>query len=163
VKLQEMLRNELLRLEKRGAKAIRVLGFKCPEDAIAGAAEEARFFRDTVGSTTRKRGYERVELMADYPDGALWYPSAIAARLRCLEVVEMWIKPFPMLNELNCGDTHEMDGWGWIDRAIAALKDDLHRAGPSPDPKAFFEWSDGGLAGEFYRMFGLDEVERAAA
>ena len=139
MKLQQMLRNEVSRLQAEGKRAIKILGFVDAEDAWKRADEEREFLVETQGSVTRRRGYEKVNLfMTDEPDAALWFPAGIAARMRCLDTVDAWIYPFRILSEMDGDD--DFAGWEWIDRAIAALRDDLHRAAPSPDPKAFRAW-----------------------
>jgi hypothetical protein len=66
-----------------------------------------------------------------------WYPAPVAARVRSLDSLWGWLEPFRILEELNFD--RRLDGWGYIDRCVAALND-VRRAAPAPDPKAFRAW-----------------------
>jgi hypothetical protein len=136
MQLHQTLLTEVLKLQKRGRVAVRKLGFSGPINDTILYSDEEDFFHDTAGSPRRKSGYEKVTTDA-YPGGR-WYPPAIAARVRCLDVLFAWLKPFQIIEELNCGN-ERLDGWAYIDRAIAAL-DDVQRAAPAPDPKAVATW-----------------------
>ena len=131
--LQKKLLAEIRDLRRRGRIAVRDLGFRGTEQAALYDDQE-EFFYDTAGSARRKPGYERVVTSA-YSNR--WYPPAIAARVRCLDALWGWLRPFQILEELNLD--HQLAGWAYIDRCIAAL-DDVRPAAPAPDPKAFRAW-----------------------
>jgi hypothetical protein len=131
--LQEQLLNEIRQLRKRGRLAVRTLGFRGRvKDILYDDQEE--FFHDTAGSARRKPGYVMVST-AEYP--CRWYPPAIAARVRCLDALWGWLRPFQILGELNLED--DLYGWAYIDRAITAL-DEVRHAAPAPDPAEFRAW-----------------------
>jgi hypothetical protein len=76
-------------------------------------------------------------VVTDYA-GPLWFPAPIAARVRCLESVYSWLRPFQIIEELSLDG--DLGGWGYIDRAITALRHDLGCAAPAPEPEQVRAW-----------------------
>ena len=138
--LQKRLLAEIQDLQRRGRIAVRALGFRgAVRDVLYGcdlksADRQEEFFYETAGSARHKPGYVRVSTAAN---SIRWYPPAIAARVRCLDAVWGWLRPFQILEELNLGC--RIEGWAYIDRCVAALADVRHAA-PAPDPKAVRAW-----------------------
>jgi hypothetical protein len=133
--LRKRLLAEIRDLQRRGRIAVRNLGFRgAVRDILYDDQEE--FFYETVGSARRKPGYVRVSTAAN---PSRWYPAPIAARVRCLDALWGWLRPFQILEELNHDCQLDLDGWAYIDRAIAALAD-VRRAAPAPDAKAVRAW-----------------------
>src|ERR1700685_3219935 len=124
--LQKRLLAEIQDLQRRGRIAVRALGFRgAVRDVLYDRQEE--FFYETAGSARRKPGYVRVSTTEN---SSRWYPPAIAARVRCLDAIWGWLRPFQILEELNLDC--QLDGWAYLDRCVAALND-VQRAAPAPD------------------------------
>jgi hypothetical protein len=131
--LQKRLLAEIRDLQRRGRIAVRALGFRgAVRDVLYDRQEE--FLYETAGSARRKPGYVRVSTTAN---SSRWYPPAIAARVRCIDAIWGWLRPFQILKELNLGC--RLEEWAYIDRCVAALAD-VRYAAPAPDPKAVRAW-----------------------
>jgi hypothetical protein len=101
-----------------------VLGFKSSKEALRLGPVELDFLFEHVGVAHRREGYERVTSLMTGCD-ALWFPAPIAARVRCLDVLEVACNPLELLNDGDLDYFHER-----IDLAEAALRNDLRRAAP---------------------------------